>query len=356
LLGALGEVLQAYPKHVSGALTGRLNGTDLALFLPAAGMAADTARSLVDALRAALATVDVGAELVVGGSEGLSGLSGSEALARTDSALARAEERGAFAIEISTDPAHALAAAGGEQQWRRLLGAALDASRTRLAEVPVLGADGRLLHLQCSLRLQWRDDDRFHPAASWLPMAQRCRLAPQADRAVLALALAAIAVDRQPRCVMLTSTSLASAGFVSSVHAQLVAAPDDAACLSIELRESAASRHAVRLRQASALWRAAGVRLGLAQAGSNLRELPRLHTLGIDYMRIDATHLQDVSSEAAVHELVRGLVRLLHGMGLQVLADGVDNNDDLAVLWQLGFDGAGGVTTPSVAGAASGAT
>jgi hypothetical protein len=43
-------------------------------------------------------------------------------------------------------------------------------------------------------------------------------------------------------------------------------------------------------------------------------------------------------------------------MGLQVLADGVDNNDDLAVLWQLGFDGAGGVTTPSVAGAASGTT
>ncbi len=340
LLGALGEVLQSYPRHVEAALTGRLNGTDMALYLPAAGIAADTARSLVDALRAALATVDAGAELVIGGSDGLSGLSGGEALARADAALARAELRGAFAIEISAETGGAVAIAAGEQQWRRLLGAALNEGRTRLSEEPVLDADGRLVHLLCSMCLQWQDGDPFHPAAAWLPMAQRCRLAPQADRAALALALAAIGADRQPRCVVLTTASLASAGFVSGVQAQLAAAPEQAASLSIELRDSATSRHAARLRHASVLWRGQGVRLGLSQAGSSLRELPRLHTLGLDYLRIDASQLQDVAHDPAVRELARGLVRLLHGMGMQLLADGVDNSDDLAALWQLGFDGA----------------
>ena len=40
-----------------------------------------------------------------------------------------------------------------------------------------------------------------------------------------------------------------------------------------------------------------------------------------------------------------GLIRLL---GLKALAEGVDSSDDLATLWQLGFDGATGTALRSV--------
>lgn len=36
------------------------------------------------------------------------------------------------------------------------------------------------------------------------------------------------------------------------------------------------------------------------------------------------------------------LVALVHRLGLVVLAQGVDREDELATLWELGFDGAAG--------------
>ena len=52
--------------------------------------------------------------------------------------------------------------------------------------------------------------------------------------------------------------------------------------------------------------------------------------------------MQGVAAEPAVRELARGLVMLLHGMGLQLLAEAVQDEADLAVLWALGFLGATG--------------
>lgn len=342
LLAALGEVLQAYPRRVAGALTGRLNGSDFALFLPANGTAGETARSLVDALRAALATVDPGAELVVGGVDGLDVSCGSDALAIADVALARAEELGGFAIELSGCGTAAQSAVVGEQEWHRRLTQALAAGRSRLAEFPLLDATGRLVHLECAMRLKLGDAEGFQPAAHWLAMALRCRLGPQVDLAGLSLALAATSRDGLPRCVNMSVASLASAGFVSAVAERLAAAPRHAARLSIDLRVGAALRHGARLRQASAQWRRLGVKLGLEHAGANVADMPLLQSLGIDYIKIDAAYVRDVARDPQVREFARGLASLLRGMGIQVLAEGVASAEDLAVLWQLGLDGATG--------------
>ena len=58
LLAALAQVLQSYPRHVQGALTGRLNGADFALYLPASGMAEESAA--LAAASAARGAVDGG--------------------------------------------------------------------------------------------------------------------------------------------------------------------------------------------------------------------------------------------------------------------------------------------------------
>jgi predicted signal transduction protein with EAL and GGDEF domain len=343
LLAALSEVLQTYPRRVLGARTGRLNGSDFALFLPADGMAGDSARSLVDALRAALATVDLGAELVIGGADELGGCTGSDALARADAALARAEERGGFAIEMasagsSVQPPPAV----GQAEWHQRLSQALRDGHCLLFESPMVDADDRVLHLQCSLRLRWPGTVAFQPAAHWSAMALRCRLTPQVDRTALALALAAIARDGMPRCLTIAAASLASAGFISAVAEQLAAAPQQAARLSIDLHEGAALRHGALLRQASASWRRFGVKLGLDHAGVHSHDLPLAHALGIDYIKIDASLVQDAAQDAQVREFARGLASLLRGMGIRLLAEGVATAGDLATLWQLGFDGAAG--------------
>jgi diguanylate cyclase (GGDEF)-like protein len=340
LLAALAQVLQSYPSHVKGALTGRLNGSDFSLYLPAAGMAEETARSLLQALRAALLAVDREAELAIGGAELPLPCGATAALALADGALAQAETDGAFALCVAPT-ASSEAPARGQGEWQLRLNAALQARRVRLDEFEVRDANGGLLHLDCPMRLQIETDGPFEAAPRWLAMAVRCRLVDQVDLLALALALQAIGQDGRPRAVNVAAASLATEGFIAEVRQRLQATPGAAARLWIDVAEAAALQPR-RLREAIVAWQGLGVRIGLEHAGARLRELPRLHALGVDYVKIGGSFVQGVATQTAVRELARGLVTLLRGMQLQVLAEAVQDPDDLSTLWTLGFEGATG--------------
>jgi len=338
LLAALAQVLQSYPRHVRGALTGRLNGSDFALYLPAAGLCAETAHSLVQALRAALATVDPQAELAVGAAELPPGCLATGALARCDGALAQAESDGAFAVSLA-EAVPVDAPVPGERDWHTRLSAAWQHERLRLDEQEVRDAQGQLLYLHCPLQLQLEAGKPFEPEPRWRAIAVRCRLAAPLDLAAIGLALAAIRRDGRPRSVHVAAASLASEGFVGEVARRLQGAAAEAARLHIDVAEGAAlqPRH---LQQACAAWRRLGARIGLAHAGARLRPLSRLPALGLDYVKLDAAFLQGVATQPAVCELARGLVALLRGMQLQVIAESVADAADREALWRLGFDGA----------------
>lgn len=340
LLAALAQVLQSYPSHVKGALTGRLNGSDFALYLPAAGLAEETARSLSDALRAALATVDREAELAIGGADLPLLCSATAALALADGALAQAETEASFAVCMAP-VAPADASVSGQGEWQLRLTDALQTRRARLGEFAVRDPGGSLLHLDCPMQLQLQAGGPFEPAPRWRAMAVRCRLVDQADLLAMGLALEAVVRDGRPRAVKVAAASLASEGFIVEVQQLLRAAPAAAAQLWVDVAEAAALQPR-RLREAIIAWQGLGARVGLEYARAPLRKLPRLHALGVDYVRIDGSFVQGVAAQAAGREVARGLVTLLHGMQLRVLAEAVQDEDDLAMLWTLGFDGASG--------------
>jgi predicted signal transduction protein with EAL and GGDEF domain len=346
LLCALAQVLLSYPSHVKAAMAGRLNGSDFALYLPAAGMAEETGRSLLDALRAALATVDTEAQLSVGGAELPQPCSAQAALSLADTALAMSESAGPFALTVL--PLHQGEQVPGERDWQARLLHALQPGCARLAESETRDAQGRLLHLACPMNLQLLPDGPFEPSPVWRAMAVRCKLATQLDAQALALALAAIGRDGRPRRVNLSAASLAAPEGVDGVTQQLADAGQAAVSgLWIDIAE-AATLQPRRLQQAVARWRRAGARVGLEHAGARLRSLAQLHGLGLDYVRIDAASVHGAADRPAVRDLARGLVALLRGMQIQVLAEGVENQADLAALWALGFDGA---TGPALAAA-----
>ena len=72
------------------------------------------------------------------------------------------------------------------------------------------------------------------------------------------------------------------------------------------------------------------------------KALTQWHSTRIDYVKIDARHLQGVADDTAVHGYASRLVALVQGMGLKAMADGITDARDLAALFALGFDGATG--------------
>jgi EAL domain-containing protein (putative c-di-GMP-specific phosphodiesterase class I) len=142
---------------------------------------------------------------------------------------------------------------------------------------------------------------------------------------------------------------LSSPGFVEEVARRLGAAPEAARHLSIECVEGLRPADAgAPLAAAAAAWRRHGVRVGVEHAGASPQQLPALQATGIDYVKVDARHLRGVADDSAVHGYAQSLVALIHGLGLTALAEGIDDERDLATLWALGFDGATGPAVRAV--------
>jgi EAL domain-containing protein (putative c-di-GMP-specific phosphodiesterase class I)/GGDEF domain-containing protein len=333
------SALQAYPESVPGCRVGRLNGGDFALWLPAEGVAAETAHALADALRASLPAYGPGVQVALGAVELPRERPSSVWLGEADAALARAEHlgeaRGGFVVEIVAEPG--IGREQGEALWRAQLQQAIGDARGQLVEYPVRDRAGRLLHLECPLQLQL--DGEFKPAATWLPLAVRARLTASADLFAVALALKAIAADGHARCINVAASSLADAAFLPQLRESLAQWPQAARGLLLDMTEAAATEHFERLLELGQQLRPLGVKLGLEHAGASLAQVERLYQAGLDYVKLDASVLLGVAGEAGRAAFVRGMVIMLRSLALKVYGEGVVDEMDAQALWDCDLDG-----------------
>jgi EAL domain-containing protein (putative c-di-GMP-specific phosphodiesterase class I)/GGDEF domain-containing protein len=333
------SALQVYPESVPGCRVGRLNGGDFALWLPAEGVAAETAHALADALRASLPAYGAGVQVALGAIELPRERPSGVWLGEADAALARAEHqsesRGGFVVEIVAEPG--IGREQGEALWRAQLQEAVGQQRGRLVEYPVRDRGGRLLHLECPLQLEL--DGAYVPAATWLPLAVRARLTASVDLLAVQLALKAIAADGQARCINVAPSSLGDAAFLPQLRELLAQWPQAARALLLDLTEAAAVEHFDRLVELGQQLRPLGVKLGLEHAGAGLAQVERLYQAGLDYVKLDASVLLGVAGEAGRAAFVRGMVIMLRSLALKVYGEGVVDEMDAQALWDCDLDG-----------------
>ncbi|MDP4300262.1 bifunctional diguanylate cyclase/phosphodiesterase [Leptothrix discophora] len=316
--------------------SGRLNGSDLAVVHGAAGWHDDIPAELMARLRERLQSYD-GVSVVMSVRALGRGEPLHEVLAGADAALARAEAREPFAIELGAAPT-TVEPVGGEQAWRQAIRQALSDGRARLGEFPVVDRDGAVLHLECPLRLQLRLDGPHEVAGTWLPHALRTGLMPDVDLCALDLALRAIERDGQPRCVSVSPVSLLTSGFLTRLMLRLRGAGGDASRLLFDIDAVQIARHPEALVELGRLVRALGVRVGLEHAGERVPDFALAAQAGIDYVKLSPSLVHELADLPARQQFVRGLVSTLRGLGLQVGAEGVSRAQDLQAVREVGFD------------------
>ena len=353
LLRTVAATLENAAWRHEDALAGRLNGSDLALLVPGADPAS-LGPELLTSLRAAL-SAGPEADLAVGAIAWRPDSAVAAQMQAADAALARAEMQSPFGLAVDVAPPGPPAL--GEAQWRHALSQALERRDAVLAAFPVVGRHGGLLHLESPLRLRLHENGALEPAARWLPWALRSQLAARADLLAVELALDAIGTDARPRAVNLAPDSLRDAGFLPGLRALLAARPAPARSLWLEFGEAAALGQLAPLAELGRELRPFGVRLGLEHAGERLAHVERLYEAGLDYAKLDAALSAGLEADGARGDFVRGLVIALHGLGMQVIAEGVASEADARALWACGLDGLTGtwVALPSRASAAAAA-
>ncbi len=81
-----------------------------------------------------------------------------------------------------------------------------------------------------------------------------------------------------------------------------------------------------------------GVTLALDDFGTGWCSLQYLRTLKVDILKIDRTFVADLTTDLDACAVVSAVLGLGHGMGLVVVAEGVENEENLAVLRDMGCD------------------
>ena len=113
------------------------------------------------------------------------------------------------------------------------------------------------------------------------------------------------------------------------------------ACLTIEVTEGA-TQHLVRLLDTLTRFRLKGMSLSLDDFGTGYSSLLQLRQLPYNELKIDRCFVRDALRSAESRLIVKAVIDLAHGLGLTATAEGIEDEETLALLAGMGCDAAQG--------------
>ena len=108
--------------------------------------------------------------------------------------------------------------------------------------------------------------------------------------------------------------------------------------LEFELTETAVMRGIDQVQQTMQALGALGVQFALDDFGTGFSSFMHLHSLPITLLKIDKSFVAGMSAQPHSYQLVQAMINLAHNLQLQVVAEGVETAEQLALLRQFGCD------------------
>jgi len=112
----------------------------------------------------------------------------------------------------------------------------------------------------------------------------------------------------------------------------------DPRCVDLEITETIAMADAERSAVVLSELKALGVRLNIDDFGTGYSSLSRLRRFPVDTLKIDRTFISSMDRDLETHEIVRIIVMLAHGLGLKVVAEGVETKEQSDLLKHIGCE------------------
>ncbi|WP_051978860.1 putative bifunctional diguanylate cyclase/phosphodiesterase [Edaphobacter aggregans] len=125
--------------------------------------------------------------------------------------------------------------------------------------------------------------------------------------------------------------------FAAEVQQAILESDVDPALLEIEITERVIlnfDETAKRMTELAAL----GIRFAVDDFGTGYASLQHLHRLPISTLKIDRSFIQRLCESSRSYPIVKAIVELAHSLKMQVIAEGVEDEDQLQLLRELKCD------------------
>jgi len=258
-----------------------------------------------------------------------------------EAALKRAKDAGerfvSYTPEINARVSESLAL---ENQLRR----ALEAEEFVLHYQPKVDAKTRaLVGLEALIR--WNDPQRgLIPPGEFIPLMEETGIILHAGRWALGRAVSDVQAWRSkglaaPRvAVNVSQIQLRQKDFVQTVLQALEGFGGTERVLDLEITESMVMQNFDATVLALQTLRGAGVETALDDFGTGYSSLAYVSRLPVAALKIDRSFVIEMVSSKYARTIVETVISLAHAFGLKVIAEGVDAEEQAALLATLGCD------------------
>jgi len=269
------------------------------------------------------------------------------AMSAADMACYVAKDTGRNRVHIYSRGNKELVRRRDEMQWMSKLTRAFKENRFVLYKQPIvaLGSDKRQ-NVRYELLLRLHDTDgRLIQPSEFIPAAERYNFMPTLDRWVIRAAFAHLAENNEESAsysINLSGTSLNTntlLKYIKLEHEKYNINPDN---ICFEITETAAIDNLPKVAKIIRELKRDGFKFALDDFGKGVSSFMYLSSLPVDYLKIDGEFVKNLLNNTVNHAIIWSINNIGRILGIQIIAEYVENEHLHDALIDIGIDYAQG--------------
>jgi diguanylate cyclase (GGDEF)-like protein len=339
---------------LGGETAGRVGGDEIAILLPGASAAEAAPRAeTVIALIRRMAPIWEGNALTLTASAGVAVFpdhagGAADLFLAADLAMHQAKRRGGGRVRLHDPSDRERDRTGRLREQSNRIRSSLAESRFVPYFQPVAEVgSGRIVAVETLARMR-EPDGRIALPAEFLGAAERFGIVTAIDRAIIAAAFDALAAARKrisPELeigINLSGLDFDDDTLVADISRMARAKGIRPERVTFEITETAALRDFDRVRDFTLALTGEGFHFALDDFGMGFSSFRYLRELPVSSLKLDISYVRDLPKEKANRVFVRGMAGICRGLGVKTVAEGVESEEVMDLLPELGVDRAQG--------------
>lgn len=277
----------------------------------------------------------------------------SSVLSAADAACYMAKDAGRNRFYLYKDSDIALSQRHNEMQMVSRVSRALKEDRLKLYCQSIMPLKNPDAPPHCEILLRMLDDQgNILAPGQFMPAAEKYSLMPAIDRWVIKSVFAIKARIMQEKnsdigIYNLCSINLSGASLGDDTLQEYICDKArqyqiDPQSICFEITETAAIANLLVAATFIKELRSLGYRFALDDFGSGLSSFAYLKNLPVDYLKIDGSFVKDIANDPIDYTMVKAINQIGHAMGLETIAEFVEDDAIVAKLHEIGVDFAQG--------------